>query len=209
MTTTTIPRFDGQRLDLDRAFAQYRGELKGHCARILGSASDADDAVQDTLVRGWRHIDRFEGRASLRSWLYRIATNVCHDMLRGRQRRVFATDLADGDVIDDADPADVAVERDAVRRAFVAAVVQLPPRQRVAMILCDVLRWEAAEVALLLETSPTAVHSLHQRARATLAARPTVQPRAGAADDELVARCVDAFAHYDMAALASLLRDAA
>ena len=201
MTTTTMPG-----LDLDRAFADYRGELRGYCARILGSASDADDAVQDTLVRGWRHIDRFEGRCTLRSWLYRIATNVCHDMLRGRHRHVSSIDLVEREVLVlDDDPADVAVERDAVRRAFVAALAQLPPRQRAVVILADVLRWEATEVAVLLDTTPTAVHSMHQRARATLAAGPTDRSHADAVDDALVARCVDAFEHYDMSTLVSLL----
>ena len=201
MTTTTMPR-----LDLDRAFAEYRGELRGYCARILGSASDADDAVQDTLVRGWRHIDRFEGRCSLRSWLYRIATNVCHDMLRVRHRHASSIDLVEREVLVlDDDPADVAVERDAVRRAFVAALAQLPPRQRVVVILADVLRWEATEVAVLLDTTPTAVHSMHQRARATLAAGPTDRSHGDAVDDALVARCVDAFEHYDMSTLVSLL----
>ena len=130
MTTTTLAA------DLDRAFERHRGELKGYCHRILGSASDAEDAVQDTLVRGWRHIDRFEGRASLRSWLYRIATNVCTDMLRGRQRQALPMDFADDEVVADKDdPAEITVERDAVRRAFVAALAALPPRQRAAVIL--------------------------------------------------------------------------
>jgi RNA polymerase sigma-70 factor (ECF subfamily) len=205
MTTTTVAA-----LDLDRAFAEYRGELRGYCARLLGSASDADDAVQDTLVRGWRHIDRFEGRSSLRSWLYRIATNVCHDMRRSRVRRADVVDRAERELVVLAeDPAEVAVERDAVRRAFVAALSQLPPRQRAVVILTDVLRWEATEVAVLLQTTPTAVHSMHQRARATLSDRRHGSGHVASVDDELLARFVDAFEQYDVSALASLLRDAA
>ena len=205
MTTITTPGFD-----LERAFARHRGELQGYCVRILGSTAEAEDAVQDTLVRGWRHIDRFEGRASLRSWLFRIATNVCHDMLRGKMRRADPMDLADGDLVAvDDDPADLAVERDAVRRAFVAALALLPPRQRAVVILCDVLRWDAAEVAALLDATPTAVHSMHQRARATLATSSTGRYDDHRADDATVARYVDAFEQYDIATLVGLLRAAA
>jgi RNA polymerase sigma-70 factor (ECF subfamily) len=208
MTTTLI--------DLERAFAQHRVELKVYCARMLGSMADAEDAVQDTLVRGWRHFDRFEGRSSVKSWLYRIATNVCHDMLRRRQRRPPPVDLADdgiaGALYDDVrpDPADVVIERDAVRRAFVAALGHIPPRQHAVVILRDVLRWEAAEVAELLDTTVAAVNSMHQRARYTLAARASARsPRRDRVDDELVNRYVDAFARYDLPELVSLLRDAA
>jgi len=197
-------------IDLDRAFARHRGELQGYCFRILGSTAEAEDAVQDTLVRGWRHIDRFEGRATLRSWLYRIATNVCNDMLRGRVRRADPTDFADEDLVTvDDDPAQLAVERDAVRRAFVAAIALLPPRQRAVVILRDVLRWDAAEVGALLDATPTAVHSMHQRARATLATNSADRCDDRRVDEATVARYVDAFEQYDIATLVGLLRVAA
>jgi RNA polymerase sigma-70 factor, ECF subfamily len=212
MTTTTT-------FDLERAFARHRVELTVYCARMLGSTADAEDAVQDTLVRGWRALDRFEGRSSLKSWLYRIATNVCHDALRRRQRRPRPVDVSDDGIAgvayldaravpaDVPDPADVVVERDAVRRAFVAALGHIPPRQHAIVILCDVLRWEATEVAELLDTTPAAVNSMHQRARYTLATR--ARPRRGRVDEAVVDRYVDAFARYDLPELVSLLRDAA
>ena len=208
MTTTPI-------VDLEHAFTQHRVELKVYCARMLGSTADAEDAVQDTLVRGWRHFDRFEGRSSVKSWLYRIATNVCHDMLRRRQRRPAPVDLADDGIAaatyDDPrpGPAEVVVERDAIRRAFVAALGHIPPRQHAVVILRDVLVWNAAEVAELLDTTPTAVNSMHQRARYTLAARASARsPRRDGVDDKLVNRYVDVLARYDLPELVSLLREA-
>jgi RNA polymerase sigma-70 factor (ECF subfamily) len=201
--------------DLERAFAQHRIELKVYCGRMLGSTADAEDAVQETMVRGWRHFDRFEGRSSVKSWLYRIATNVCHDMQRGRHRRPSPVDVTDDHIAaatDDArpDPADVVVERDAVRRAFVAALGHIPPRQHAVVILRDVLRWEATEVAELLDTTVPAVNSMHQRARYTLGARAASGPsRRERVDDALVNRYVDAFARYDLPELVSLLRAAA
>jgi RNA polymerase sigma-70 factor, ECF subfamily len=219
--------------DLERELEAHRRELTGYCYRMLGSGSEAEDAVQETLVRAWKAHDRFEGRSSLRSWLYRIATNVCLDMHRGPQRRARPMDLgpsstvetavlapqpehmwvkpvADGAVIDlDGDPGAVATARESIRLAFVAALQHLPPKQRAALILCEVLRWPAADAAGLLETSVASVNSALPRARATLA---TIDPEAldPVADPEhqaLLARYVDAFERYDMDALTTLLRD--
>ena len=219
-------------VDLDRRLEQHRAELTAYCYRMLGSPFEAEDAVQDTLIRAWRAHDRFEGRAALRSWLYRIATNVCFDMLKGRARRARPVDLGpaqapvaenlhirsgdswiqpipDALVSSEADPADVAVERESVRLALVAALQHLPPRQRAVLILCEALRWQAAEVAELLETSTASVNSALQRARATLATRDV-----GAAPEPLDAgsralleRYVAAFERYDIHALTSLIRE--
>jgi len=213
---------------------QHRGELTGYCYRMLGSAFEAEDAVQDTLLRAWRSFDRFEGRAALRSWLYRIATNVCLDMLDGRKRRARPMDLGparepdaanlgtlpeatwiepipDGLVVPEGDPAKVAVARETIRLAFVAALQHLPPRQRAVLILCEVLRWKASEVGELLDTSVASVNSALQRARATLEASnvnaANAAPSIDAADAALLARYVDAFERYDMDALTALIHE--
>ena len=212
---------------------QYRGELRGYCYRMLGSTFDADDAVQETMVKAWQGLDRFEGRSSARSWLYRIATNVCLDSLRAKGRRALPMDLAspgsgtgpvgeplpreawvepmpDGDV-QTADPAQSAVARDTVRLAFVAALQHLPPKQRAVLILREVLCWQASEVAELLDTTVASVNSALQRARATLGERgltddaPPVPLQDG--DRELLARYVSAFEAYDIPALVSLLSE--
>jgi RNA polymerase sigma-70 factor (ECF subfamily) len=216
----------------DIGFEQHRTELTAYCYRMLGSAFEADDAVQETLVRAWRSFDGFEGRSSLRSWLYRIASNVCFDMLKGRQRRALPIDLmavghADGPVdppvsestwigpIPDrrvvattADPAEAAVVRESVRLAFVAALQLLPPRQRAVLILREVLKWKADEVAELLDTTVVSVNSALQRARSTLADRDVADVARGpidAAQEELLARYVDAFERFDIDSLVSLL----
>ena len=221
--------------ELERALEQHRRELTGYCYRMLGSAFDAEDAVQETLVRAWRNLARFEGRSTLRSWLYSIATNVCLDMLNGRERRARPMDLGpamepvasnlntlpevtwiepipDGLAVPaDGDPADVAVARETIRLAFVAALQHLPPRQRAVLILCEVLRWQASEVAELLDTSVASVNSALQRSRATLAASDltaaTTPAQLDEADRALLARYVEAFERYDMDALTSLIQE--
>jgi RNA polymerase sigma-70 factor (ECF subfamily) len=210
-------------VDLDRTLEQHRGELTAYCYRMLASPFEAEDAVQETLIRAWRNHDKFEGRAALRSWLYRIATNVCLDMLSSRERRARPMDLgpAREPIIENLntlpevtwiqpipDPAEVTVERDTIRLAFVAALQHLPPRQRAALILCEVLNWKAAEVAELLDTSVASVNSALQRARATLAASDLTAPAASEQfDEELLARYVKAFEAYDIEALTALIQE--
>jgi RNA polymerase sigma-70 factor (ECF subfamily) len=209
---------------------QHRVELTGYCYRMLGSAFEAEDAVQETMIRAWRALDRFEGRAALRSWLYRIATNVCLDLLQGRERRPRPMDLGparepivenlatpevswlepvpDGLVVPEGDPADVAVARESIRLAFVAALQHLPPRQRAVLILCEVLRWKASEVAELLDASVASVNSALQRARATLDEGVAEPAAALDADDRaLLDRYVAAFEAYDIEALTSLIHE--
>ena len=213
---------------------EYRRELTSHCYRMLGSLFDADDAVQETMVRAWRGFDGFEGRSSMRSWLYRIATNICLDLLRGSRRRASpmdmgpscATDAFTGEALIEStwvqpmpdaqalpaggDPAEIAASKEAIRLAFVTALQCLPPRQRAVLILREVLRWQAAEVAELLGTSVASVNSALQRARATMSARKagTPVPDVVAADQRaLLARYVDAFERYDIASLVSLLHE--
>ena len=217
-----------------QALERHRPALTAHCYRMLGSAFDAEDAIQETSIRAWRGIDRFEGRAELRSWLYRIATNVCLDMLDGRARRAlpmaleppspghadlgeplgqatWVTPIPDRRVLaPDADPATCVVARDSVRLAFVAALQHLQPRPRAVLLLRDVLRWHADEVAELLDTSVTAVNSMLRRARRTMAQRdPSGDAGAGLGESDwgLVARYVDAFQRFDVEALVALLHD--
>ena len=212
--------------ELAEQFEQYRSELTAYCYRMLASPFEAEDAVQDTFIRAWRGYERFEGRAALRSWLYRIATNVCLDMLSGRERRARPMDLgpAREPIVENLntlpevtwlepipDPAEVAVERETIKLAFVAALQHLPPKQRAVLILCEVLRWKASEVAELLETSVASVNSALQRARATLEASDVNAAETSSAveapDAELLARYVDAFERYDMDALTSLISE--
>jgi RNA polymerase sigma-70 factor, ECF subfamily len=221
--------------ELEALLERHRAELTAYAYRMLGSAFEAEDAVQETLLRAWRGFDRFEGRAALRSWLYRIATNVCLDMLRGPERRALPMDLAgprtadaplgqplpearwiepipDGRVApEDGDPAEVVESRETIRLAFVAALQHLPPRQRAVLILREVLRWKATEVAELLDTTVASVNSALQRARAALSAGNVGAATAPAAMDEaqraLLARYVDAFQRYDLDSLTSLLHE--
>jgi RNA polymerase sigma-70 factor (ECF subfamily) len=218
---------DAQQLEL------HRVALKGHCYRMLGSAFDAEDAVQETMVRAWRALDRFEGRASLRTWLFRIATNVCLDALAERERRVrpredgpvgtvespldarprthWLEPIPDSHAIPaDASPFEQAALRQSIRLAFVAALQHLPPKQRAALLLTDVLGCSAAEAAECLEISVAAVNSAIQRARATLAGRNAdLSSSAPLADDAtaLLNRYIEAFHKYDVEAMVALLRE--
>lgn len=210
----------------------FRRELTAYCYRMLGSGLEAEDAVQETLLKAWRHAEGFEGRSRLRSWLYRIATNVCIDMSRQVQRRArpmetgpssrpdesllgqplpesaWVTPIHDS-LPDTADPAVIAEYRESIRLAFVAALQYLPPRQRAVLIMRDVLRWQAREVAQLLEMSVPAANSALQRARGTLGElSPELEAMgAGDADPVLLQRYVDAFERYDIEKLVTLLHE--
>jgi RNA polymerase sigma-70 factor (ECF subfamily) len=216
---------------------EYRRELTGYCYRMLGSAFEADDAVQETMIRAWRSADRFEGRSSLRSWLYRIATNVCLDMLAARKKRSRPMDLRPPQSADtplpppieeaawiepiedvavvapDSDPVEQAIARESIKLAFMAALQHLPPKQRAVLILREVLRWQASEVADLLDTSVASVNSALQRARETMDVRKVtlddapVHAEMDDASRELLARYVAAFESYDMDALTALLHE--
>ncbi|MFI6451774.1 sigma-70 family RNA polymerase sigma factor [Streptosporangium amethystogenes] len=224
------PIGEGSRLE------PFRAELTGYCYRLLGSGFEAEDAVQETLLRAWRAFDRYdEQRASLRTWLYGIATNICLDMLRSTQRRALAMDLSraadggpgigepmseriwiqpvpDGLVLPaEGDPEELAVLRETIRLAFVAALQHLPPRQRVVLILRDVLRWKAGEVADLLETTVASVTSALQRARSTLRTVDVMPGEPFRPSDpgqrELLARYCSAFERHDITALVALLHE--
>ncbi|QJW34995.1 sigma-70 family RNA polymerase sigma factor [Cellulosimicrobium protaetiae] len=253
--TATGPAPLPDRADLDAVLDSHRREITGYCYRMLGSAFEADDAVQETFLRAWRAYDRFEGRSSLRSWLYRIATNVCFDLLGTRKRRerpmglggpqpaeieylgqvlpeeTWVEPVPDDRVLPhDGDPAQVALGRESIRLAFVAALQYLPPRQRAVLLLREVLRWQASEVAELLDTTVASVNSALQRARATLAARThwdssglddgrdadvpddggdapalVTDQALGAEEKILLERYLDAFERYDMDALVAIL----
>jgi RNA polymerase sigma-70 factor (ECF subfamily) len=231
ITVVTAPeKTDNE--DFSRVADPYRRELLAHCYRMLGSVHDAEDLVQETYLRAWRSYDRFEGRSSVRTWLHRIATRACLTALESRSRRPLPTGLgapgADAsdtlvqraevpwlEPVPDAlagaegtDPAAIVTARESIRLAFVAALQYLPPRQRAVLILRDVLRWRAAEVAEMLDTTTTAVNSVLQRARAQLEqASPTeeVITEPTAADErELLDRYVTAFEAKDIAAIVEL-----
>jgi RNA polymerase sigma-70 factor (ECF subfamily) len=219
---------------LEGCLERYRAELTAYCQQMLASPFEAEDAVQETFLRAWRGFDRFEGRASLRSWLYRIATNVCLDVLDGRKRQARPMDLGpareagaaklsarpeatwiepipDIAIAPDEDPGEVVVARETIRLAFVAALQELLPRQRAVVLLCEVLRWKASEVAELLDTTVASVNSALQRARATLETsgrRPTDTPtEMDDAQRRLLGRYVRAFEAYDIDAFTSLIRE--
>ena len=223
-----------RREDLEPQLARFRVELTGYSYRMLGSSHDAEDAVQETMVRAWRNIEKFEGRSSLRSWLYRIATNVCLTMLESRGRRARPMDFGsagtpevsslgerqgeatwlqpvpDAMVVPaESDPAELAVARETIRLAFVAALQHLPPRQRAVLILREVLHWQASEVADLLDTTVASVNSALQRARATLSDANVHDstPKLEDADRELLERYVEAFERYDIEALTALIHE--
>ncbi len=213
---------------------RHRPSLTGYCYRMLGSPFEADDAVQETLLRAWRAYEHFEGRASVSSWLYRIATNVCLDHLKGRARRATPMDLGparaplgsnlhvlperawiepipSSRLVAEADPADVVVAHETIRLAFIAVLQHLSPRQRAALILCDVMRQKATDVAFILDTTVASVTSALQRARRTLAAAGLDADAVVAAPDPaqrgLLARYVRAFEAYDLEALTALIRE--
>ena len=235
MTDIATPALPGPRAELEGRLEDHRRELSGYCYRMLGAAFETDDAVQETMVRAWRALDRFDGRSSLRTWLYRIATNVCVDALNSRNRRALPMDfgpasppvaeslgeprpeatwiqpMPDSEVLSPtADPAELAVQKDSVRLAFIAALQHLPPRQRVVLILREVLRWSAAEVADLLESTVASVNSALQRARATLTELDPDTDRSTGPLDQAQQRLLDdylrAFTSYDIDALVELLR---
>jgi RNA polymerase sigma-70 factor (ECF subfamily) len=214
---------------------KYRRELTGYCYRMLGSGFDAEDAVQETMVRAWRNLDKLSEPAALRSWLYRIATNVCYDMLQGTQKRARPMDLASSSTADStldaglpqeawvqpvpdaqvlptaADPAELAAAKETLKLAFVAALQHLPARQRAVLILREVLRWQASEVAELLDTSVASVNSALQRARATMDELELDTSGPAEVDDaekqEFLTRYVDAFARYDVSEVVKLLHE--
>ena len=221
--------------DLEPQLEAHRAELTAHAYRMLGSGFEAEDAVQETFLRAWKNYDSFEGRSSFKSWLYRITTNVCLDMLDGSQRRARPMDLGpaqsadtplpeplpevtwiepipDGRVLPgNADPAEVAEQRESIRLAFIAALQHLPPQQRAVLILREVLRWKASEVAELLDTSVASVNSALQRARVSIDAQRlndtvTIE-NMDVEHKALLSRYVDAFERYDMNALTSVLHE--
>ena len=235
MTDATLSDATLDSADLEKQLEQHRTELTAYAYRMLGSTFEAEDAVQETMIRAWKNLDSFEGRSALRSWLYRITTNVCLDMLSGSQRRARPMDLGPAQSADTAlpdplpevtwiepmpdarvipsgaDPAETAELRESIRLAFVAALQHLPPRQRAVLILREVLRWKASEVAELLDTTVQSVNSSLQRARTALAQTDVTEgPNVATMGEEeraLLARYVDAFERYDMDSLTALLHE--
>jgi len=227
---TSISTRDG---DVGQELDQHRAELTAYCYRMLASPFEAEDAVQETFLRAFRGMERFEGRAAMKTWLHRIATNVCLDMLRGRTHRVRPMDLGPARepiesnlnvpaevtwlepipntlIATQPDPSEIAASRESVRLAFVAALQHLPPRQRAVLILCEVMQWTANEVAELLDTSAASVNSALQRARATLKTTPIENPTRPAMDEAqraLLARYVEAFERYDLTLLTKVIRE--
>ncbi|MBI5106022.1 MAG: sigma-70 family RNA polymerase sigma factor [Solirubrobacterales bacterium] len=227
-STHTLPN-----TQVEQRLEQHRRELTGYCYRMLGSSFEAEDAVQETMVRAWKGVERLEAREALRSWLYRIATNVCLDMLQSAKRRAQPMDLAepqtadallgaplpettwiqpmpDARVLPDTgDPAELAASRETLRLAFVAALQHLPPKQRAVLILREVLRWQASEVAELLDTTTVSVNSALQRARATIDQIAPQEDGPAQVDEaeqqELLARYVELFERYDIEELVKLL----
>jgi len=219
--------------DLGRLLDAHRADLTGYCYRMLASPFEAEDAVQETMLRAWKAYDKFEGRAAMRTWLHRIATNVCLDMLRSKQHRQRPMDMGparepieanlktlpevtwiepipDTLVAPDPNPEQTAVAKESVRLAFVAALQHLPAKQRAALILCEVMNWKAAEVAELLEMSVPSVNSALQRARATLKTGDVAEGKATIEDAkkrEMLRRYVEAFEAYDIRMLTSVIRE--
>jgi RNA polymerase sigma-70 factor (ECF subfamily) len=219
---------DDGRTDFSATAEPYRRELLAHCYRMTGSLHDAEDLVQETLLRAWKAYDRFEGKSSVRTWLHRIATNTCLTALENRQRRPLPTGLgapssdpasdlvegaevpwleplpdAGGDAGDPSDPSTIVGSRESVRLAFVAALQHLSPRQRAVLLLRDVLQWKAAEVADAIGSTTAAVNSLLQRARSQIeAAGPSADDRLAAPDSpdaqDQLARYIAAFEAYDI-----------
>jgi RNA polymerase sigma-70 factor (ECF subfamily) len=212
----------------------HRCALTGHSYRMLGSPHDADDAVQEALIRAWRSRDRFDGRASIKTWLYRIATNVCLDELKDRGRRALPMEegspssgspsmetlvrrpaahwiepVPDERVVPkEANPAERAILRQSVRLAFVAALQTLAPKQRAVLLLMEVLEFSAAEVAEMLETSIASVNSALQRARERLSRKNNEEPaELSVAQQAMLSRYVTAFERYDVVGLTALMRD--
>jgi RNA polymerase sigma-70 factor (ECF subfamily) len=202
-------------LAFDQLVEPHRRALLVHCYRMLGSLQDAEDALQEALLRAWTGHARFAARSSLRTWLYRIATNTCLDEIARRPRRPvtiepFPDALLAGIPDPIADPAALHAANEGLELAFLAALQVLPGRQRAVLVLRDVLGWRSAEVAELLELTPTAVNSALQRARETIAARapaPAVLPVRAHRSRELVRRCVDAWNRADIDALVALLQE--
>jgi RNA polymerase sigma-70 factor, ECF subfamily len=213
----------------------YRGELLAHCYRMLGSVHDAEDLVQETYLRAWKSYDKFEGRSSVRTWLYRIATNCCLTALEGRSKRPLPTGLGNpssdplGELVqqpevpwlepvpdalvagDPSDPASIVSNRESIRLAFIAALQHLPPRQRAVLILRDVLKWRANEVAEAVGISTAAVNSTLQRARAQLdelsPSEDDVVAPVTAEQQKMLEKYVAAFENYDIAAIVEMFTD--